>query len=160
MTSCLRIYLPKLCGVLQFICGQFSYPFPASCYWFFSHLGHWERTPSFVIHSLSSAWQGTEPVGQGLLPLPHPVGPALGPSHAAERAAQKRPTHSLQAQHRRGVCLSVHSGKFSLNASELKSMVSCLERLRVRIELWAVFCPHGRGVPAFLGGLAMGSWLR
>lgn len=26
------------CRALQFICGQLSHPFPASCYWFFSQL--------------------------------------------------------------------------------------------------------------------------
>ena len=37
-TSCRRVSLLWLCGALQFICGQCSHPFPASCYWFFSQL--------------------------------------------------------------------------------------------------------------------------
>lgn len=45
LASSPRVYLLLLFSILQFICGQLSYPFPASCYWSFSQLcqahGQW-----------------------------------------------------------------------------------------------------------------------
>lgn len=38
LASSPRVYLLLLFSILQFICGQLSYPFPASCYWSFSQL--------------------------------------------------------------------------------------------------------------------------
>lgn len=41
LTSCPKLYLLQLFSILQFICGQLPYPFPASCYWSFRQ--HRER---------------------------------------------------------------------------------------------------------------------
>jgi hypothetical protein len=69
-----RVYLLLLCAALRFICGQFSYPFPASCYWFSvisDSDSNWERTwaAGWVVHQL---WQAD--VGTGTCLVRSPVG--------------------------------------------------------------------------------------
>lgn len=122
MTSCPRLYLPQLCGVLQFMWSVFS---PISCqlllvFQSLRELGSLGKDPArrdspALPGSAQSRW------ARDSFLCPTQWDPPRGLPGPREGVTEKTRTF-IASPELAAVCLAVLAGKFSLNASEPKSM--------------------------------------